>query len=375
MKKLLSLTLALIMALSCFGAAIPAQAANSANCVKVTVHGSWFNSTVHEVVKSINSKRSSAGYAWVTLDKTLTEIAQKRAAECLVYVDSDSTDTHRPNGDAVSSMITGYANVKTGRYIISESTVNALSSFISNFTTSNYKDYKSVGMTIVKQNNLFVFYYILSTTASSTAFTRTTDMNARYTFDLDLKYVKLNKIVGEKDGVYVKVYLKSMVYAGGLSSDYFEVSNDGLVYKSTNTSVAKTKVNVLYPKKNGAYTINSYNSSGKYVASLSSKISGLKTNLKLTWKSAKSSKKKTLALSWNKNISDANGYQIQYSTNKKFKKDVKTVTVKKQKTTSKTIKKLKSKKTYYVRIRAYINQGENEYLYSSWSATKKVKVK
>ena len=49
------------------------------------------------------------------------------------------------------------------------------------------------------------------------------------------------------------------------------------------------------------------------------------------------------------------GYQIQLATDKKFKKNKKTVTISKQKTTKTTVKKLKAKKKYYVRIRTYKN--------------------
>ena len=42
--------------------------------------------------------------------------------------------------------------------------------------------------------------------------------------------------------------------------------------------------------------------------------------------------------------------------------------------TSKTIKKLKSKKTYYVRVRAIRKSGTST-LKGSWSAVKKVKIK
>jgi hypothetical protein len=85
--------------------------------------------------------------------------------------------------------------------------------------------------------------------------------------------------------------------------------------------------------------------------------------------------KKSFTLTWKKQTAKGiKGYEIQYSTDKKFKKDVKTVTIKKAKTTSKTIKKLKSKKKYYVRIRTYKKSGKNM-VYSTWSKTKSVKVK
>lgn len=68
------------------------------------------------------------------------------------------------------------------------------------------------------------------------------------------------------------------------------------------------------------------------------------------------------------------GYQVQYSTDSKFTSENKTVTVKGFKKTSKKIKKLKSKTTYYVRVRTYMRTGGNTY-YSGWSKTKSVKTK
>lgn len=83
--------------------------------------------------------------------------------------------------------------------------------------------------------------------------------------------------------------------------------------------------------------------------------------------------KKQFKASWKK-VSSVTGYQIQYTTDKKFKKSIKTVTVKGSKRNSASVKKLKSKKTYYVRVRAY-KTSKGKKLYSSWSAKKSVKVK
>ncbi|MFR8616964.1 MAG: fibronectin type III domain-containing protein [Anaerostipes hadrus] len=55
-------------------------------------------------------------------------------------------------------------------------------------------------------------------------------------------------------------------------------------------------------------------------------------------------------------------------------KESKTKTISKNKTTSYTIKKLKKKKTYYVRIRTYKKVSGKTY-YSEWSSMKKVKIK
>lgn len=69
-------------------------------------------------------------------------------------------------------------------------------------------------------------------------------------------------------------------------------------------------------------------------------------------------------------VAGAKGYQIQYATNRKFKKQKSKLTKK----TKYTIKKLKKKKTYYVRVRAYKLSGKTK-IYGKWSTVKKIKVK
>ena len=83
--------------------------------------------------------------------------------------------------------------------------------------------------------------------------------------------------------------------------------------------------------------------------------------------------KKAVSVEWKK-VSGVKGYQIQVATDKKFKKNKKTATVKKQKTTKVTIKKLKAKKKYYVRIRTYKTVNGKK-VYSAWSKVKTVKTK
>lgn len=81
---------------------------------------------------------------------------------------------------------------------------------------------------------------------------------------------------------------------------------------------------------------------------------------------ATSPKKSQIKVTWKKQTSQTTGYQIQYSASSKFTaKATKTVWVNKNKTTSKTISKLKSKKKYYVRIRTYKTLNKTKY-YSGW---------
>ncbi len=67
------------------------------------------------------------------------------------------------------------------------------------------------------------------------------------------------------------------------------------------------------------------------------------------------------------------GYIVQYSTNAKFS-GAKSKTVKGYTKTSQKITKLKSNKTYYVRVRTYMKVGSITY-YSNWSSAKKVTTK
>ena len=85
-------------------------------------------------------------------------------------------------------------------------------------------------------------------------------------------------------------------------------------------------------------------------------------------------KSKQIKVSWKKQTTQTTGYQIQYALNSKFTKSKKTITVSNNKTTSKTIKSLKKKTKYYVRIRTYKVVSGKKY-YSSWSDYSKITTK
>ena len=89
-------------------------------------------------------------------------------------------------------------------------------------------------------------------------------------------------------------------------------------------------------------------------------------------KHAKLYNKKQVKVTW-KRDSKVSGYKVVYATNKKFTKP-KSVTIKSNKTTTKTIKKLKSKKTYYIKVRSF-RTVKGKRIYSAYSKVKKVKIK
>ena len=124
---------------------------------------------------------------------------------------------------------------------------------------------------------------------------------------------------------------------------------------------------------------------GKYKVTLTFKgdYNGTKTKTfkiapkSVTVKSLKATKKR-FDVKWSKQTTQVTGYQVQYSTDKNFVKAVKNKKITKNSVVTKTVKNLKSKKVYYVRVRTYTTvkyNGEQMNLHSDWSKVKKVTVK
>ena len=159
---------------------------------------------------------------------------------------------------------------------------------------------------------------------------------------------------------------------------------DGEVKQPTVT-VKDSKGKTL--KKGTDYTV-SYSSGCKNVGRYTVKVtlkgnySGSKSmtyniNPKGTGVSKVTAAKKGFKVTWKKQATQTTGYQVQYSTSSKFK-SAKTVTISKNKTTSKSVGKLSAKKKYYVRVRTYKTVkigGKSVKLYSGWSKTKSVTTK
>lgn len=138
-------------------------------------------------------------------------------------------------------------------------------------------------------------------------------------------------------------------------------SNVGKVYGIQSGTTYKFKVRALR-------TVNGKTYYGPYSDVLKTTTATDKTKITKT----KGAKKK-LTVNWKK-ISKATGYQVQVATDKKFTKNKKSVTISKNKTISTTIKKLKGKKKYYIRVRTY-RKVAGKKVYSSWSSIKNVKTK
>ena len=83
--------------------------------------------------------------------------------------------------------------------------------------------------------------------------------------------------------------------------------------------------------------------------------------------------KRAVKVTWRKQVRGTTGYQIQYSLKSSFK-NAKVKTISRNKTVKVTVRKLKSNKKYYFRVRTYTKNGSG-YYYSSWSGAKSVRVR
>lgn len=131
-------------------------------------------------------------------------------------------------------------------------------------------------------------------------------------------------------------------------------ANNYTVTYTNNKNVGKATVKITFK--------------GNYSGTVSKNFTINPKPTKITSLKAKS---KGFKVKWSKVTAQADGYQIQYSASSSFK-SVKTVTVKGNKNIVKTVSKLRGKKKYYVRVRAYKKIGKATY-YSAWSKTKSVK--
>lgn len=142
-------------------------------------------------------------------------------------------------------------------------------------------------------------------------------------------------------------------------------------WKSVNAK-NKTSYTAKKLKVGATYKFKVVAVAGSNKSAESSQVSATTKPATVSLKDLRSKKKKEVVVEWKK-ISGVTGYEVQYATSSKFKK-AKTVKVKKDKTVKTFLKKLSSKKKYYVRVRAYKTIGKTT-VYGAYSKTKNIKCK
>ena len=173
----------------------------------------------------------------------------------------------------------------------------------------------------------------------------------------------------EDDAFYFCFDLTIKCYKGSYAEQY-AIEND-LKYELLDGSKTPNNPNNNQSNKPN----NNSNKPNKTVSPTNNKKTNPSTNKVTVPKPAKvksvklTAKKKRLNVQWKK-VSGATGYEVMYAKNNKFK-GKKTVKVKKNKV---TLKRLKSNKKYFVKVRAYKTVNGN-ISYGKWSKVVKKKVK
>ncbi len=182
----------------------------------------------------------------------------------------------------------------------------------------------------------------------------------------------------ERCGVYLndKYILKPETFT--LSAKSF--AYNGEVRKPTvtvkdrdgNKLIKGTDFDLTY--SSGCKNVGKYNVTIKFKGNYSgSKKLSFNINPKKPTVKTVSALSKGFKVTWQKQTAQVGGFEIRYSL-KSSMSGAKTVTVKSYKATSKSIKSLKAKKTYYVQLRTYKTVNGTKYV-SGWTTKRKITTK
>lgn len=170
-----------------------------------------------------------------------------------------------------------------------------------------------------------------------------------------------------------KITAKSYTKTYGASSFYIEATasdNETLTFSSSNRRVASVDA------YSGWTTIGN---PGKATITISAQGTNASKKITVMVKPQKAALtkvkpgKRSVKATW-KRDTKVTGYEVVIAQNSKFTKGKKTAIISKNKSTAKTFKNLKSKKNYFVKVRAYKKSGKTK-IYGAYSKVKRVKVK
>lgn len=141
-----------------------------------------------------------------------------------------------------------------------------------------------------------------------------------------------------------------------------------ITWKSSSSSVASvSSKGKVTGKKPGKVTISATSGGKRYRCT----VTVVPQKQKITY--AKNQKSKSVTLKWRK-VKGVKGYMIAYTTDKNFKKGVKTTTITKYSTYKKTITKLQKNKTYYFKVKSF-GTYKGQRLYGAYSNAVKVRIR
>lgn len=340
----------------------------------LTITGTSNYDYAYQVLTILNEERKDAGVGELEMDKELLEAAMQRAAECAV-----SFSHVRPDGTACFSVSDkSYGeNIAAGQKTPESVMASWMSSYGHKDNMLN-SEYLSVGIGCFYQNGSLYWVQCFGYDSAISG-TNPGKSKKTYTIEADISDMQLSiekssvsLIAGKSKTMKVKVSTKE-TWGSAASLD-----NSCLTWKSSNKNVAVVDNGKITGVSDGKATITAklVAENGTTVAKVSTAVTCQKvskvTSVKL------SAGKRKLTLTWKKKTG-IDGYQVQVATNKLYK-NAQSYTVKKSATkkvfTKYKGKRLKAKKRYYIRIRAYVietmQDGEQKKSYSNWTSINKV---
>ncbi|MGN1122712.1 MAG: fibronectin type III domain-containing protein, partial [Eubacterium sp.] len=187
---------------------------------------------------------------------------------------------------------------------------------------------------------------------------------------------QVSGVTASSGNTTVTLKWNSIPSASGYSIYIYKASTKKYKYykDASGGATSSIKLTGLKPNTQYKFKVLAYNTvNGAKIKGLRSSAVTVKTkNNVVTLNSAKSSKSKRITVKWAK-ISGISGYEVMWSTSSKFKSNFLSVKVGSPKAST-TLKTSQSKKSYYVRVRAY-KKTKSKTTYYPWSKTIKVKVK
>ena len=366
MKRFLTFMLSLIMMLSLFNVGFSAYAGEHKTMLTAkeyvigeTVEGTLDKDRI-EFIKFTLNKSGKLSFKAEGTSSYQVYIFQANNVEQYFYVDyvKENKNLGKAYKDTSYYLLAGTYYFKLNNdsfndnnYSITTSFSSANESFLENFDVNN--DYIGVANEIeigktyngmLGLNDKNDYYKIVAT-------------NGKYTLNVNSN-IGMDAILLDSNGNRINDYNTTRNYTTGKyeRSETFSL-NDGVYY----FRMYDYSGSCLY-----TFSVSPYKEQANNVTNVTTKPAKVKIN-------KVKANKKSIVVYWNTK-SNVSGYEIQTATDKSFKKNKKTYTVAKKSTNKRTIKKLKSKKKYYVRVRAYKNVNGKK-IYGKWSDVKSVKVK
>lgn len=301
--------------------------------VKVTIIGENIDTECkHKNTEQTTSSKVTKK-ATPSQDGTITTLISVKCKDCneIIEEKEGSKETiYRP--ETITIKPTSYTydgKDKKPEIVVTDSNKKAISASHYTITFSNNKNVGKAKVTVVFKGNSY-------------------EGNMTKEFTIKSRSISKATISGISDKIYTgKAITQAITIKDGKTK--LKLNTDYIIKYSSNINVGTVKVTIT--------------GKGNYNGSVNITF---KINPQATKITKKVAGKKSFKISWKKISKETSGYQIQYTLDKKFKKNISSISINKNSTTSKNISKLSAKKKYFVRIRTYKKVG-NKIYYSAWS--------